>query len=98
MPKRATLTFSSDDAPKVAPSEELHVYYCKWSGRHAFTTTCNLTKAPRRRTDDAAVIDTQKYQLKLYTSEAGAKLIKRKNGAIEKQYRLTIGKLPIGYR
>lgn len=37
MPKRSTLTFSSEDAP---PSEEdpLHVYYCKYSGQHCFIT------------------------------------------------------------
>ena len=54
MPKRATITFSSDDAPAV-DSEELHVYYCKWSGKHAMTTNCDLRRAPRRRTDNSSV-------------------------------------------
>ena len=54
MPKRATITFSSDDAPLV-DSEELHVYYCKWSGKHAMTTNCDLRRAPRRRTDNSSV-------------------------------------------
>ena len=53
MPKRATITFSSDDAPLV-DSEELHVYYCKWSGKHAMTTNCDLRRAPRRRTDNSS--------------------------------------------
>lgn len=43
MPKRATLTFSSDDASHVK-SQELHVLYCKYSGQHAMTTDCDLTK------------------------------------------------------
>lgn len=43
MPKRATLTFSSDDAVDVK-SQELHVFYCKYSGQHAMTTDCDLTK------------------------------------------------------
>jgi uncharacterized protein len=43
MPKRATLTFSSDDALHVK-SQELHVFYCKYSGQHAMTTDCDLTK------------------------------------------------------
>ncbi len=37
----------------------LYVYYCKYSGKHALTTDCNLATAPRRRTDHALVLDTQ---------------------------------------
>ena len=44
------------------------------------------------------VIDTQRYTVRLYTSGGGVKLIRRHNGAIERQYRLNIGKLPIAYR
>mmetsp|Transcript_5159 Transcript_5159/g.14829 ORF Transcript_5159/g.14829 Transcript_5159/m.14829 type:complete len:235 (-) Transcript_5159:303-1007(-) len=97
MPKRATLTFSSDDNQAAAPVN-LYVYYCKYSGRHVLTTDCNIDKAPKRRTDAASVIDTEKYQVKLYALETGPKLIKRRSGAIERQYRLNCGKLPIGYR
>lgn len=141
MPKRATLTFSSDDASHIK-SQELHVFYCKYSGQHAMTTDCDLTKvgcsvppapvshclgtlcmssgiparghpavrcglpsvhpmrsqAPRRRTDGAAVVDTERYQVKLYTTPGGEKLIKRRGGAVEKQYRLNLGRLPVAYR
>ena len=97
MPKRATLTFSSDDAPNVE-SEDLFVYYCKFSGRHAMTANCDLRRVPRRRTDNSAVIDTQRYKVRLYATGSGAKLIKRKSGAIERQFRLNLGKLPIAYR
>ena len=63
------------------------------------STECDLSKAPRRQTDGAVVLDTEFYAYKLYNSSEGdAKLIARKNGAIERQYRVNLGKLPIGYR
>ncbi len=37
MPKRTTLTFTSEDAPLDAPQDRLLVYYCKYTGKHAFT-------------------------------------------------------------
>lgn len=97
MPRRATLTYSSEDA-LAAQTEQVYVYYCKYSGLHTLTTNCNLSKAPRRRTDGSRVIDTRTFTAKLYTSDGGNKLIKRQSGAIEKQYRYNIGKLPVAYR
>ncbi len=44
------------------------------------------------------MIDTQVYTAKLYTTDGGAKLIRRPEGHIEKQYRQNLGKLPIAYR
>ena len=44
------------------------------------------------------MIDTQRYTVRLYTSSGGTKMIRRHNGAIERQYRLNIGKLPVAYR
>jgi hypothetical protein len=97
MPRRATLTYSSEDAPELH-SDQLYVYYCKYSGKHALTTDCNLAKAPRRRTDGASVIDTQLYKVKMYTTDGGVKCIKRRSGNIERQLRQNIGVLPIAYR
>jgi hypothetical protein len=37
MPKRTTLVYTSADAPKTEDSQ-LFVYYCRYSGKHAFTT------------------------------------------------------------
>ena len=37
----------------------LFVYYCKYSGKHALTTDCNLATVPRRGTDHSLVLDTQ---------------------------------------
>ena len=36
MPKRTTLTFTSEDAPAVEEGK-LFAYHCKYSGRHALT-------------------------------------------------------------
>eukprot|EP00891_Asterochloris_glomerata_P007027 jgi/Astpho2/7027/fgenesh1_pg.00107_%23_70_t len=97
MPRRATLTFSSEDAPTVSGAQ-VYVYYCQYSGRHALTTSCNLNRAPKRRTDGARVIDTQKDKVQLYATDGGVKLLKRSNGDLERQYRLNVGKLPVAYR
>lgn len=35
--------------------------------------------------------------LKLYTTDGGSKLVRRKSGAIERLHYLNIGKLPVGY-
>jgi hypothetical protein len=74
MPKRATITFSSDDAPTV-DSEELHVYYCKWSGKHAITTNCDLRRAPRRRTDNSSVRESHARPLSTTALQAVVALV-----------------------
>ena len=48
---------------------QVYVYYCQYSGRHALTTSCNLNRAPKRRTDGARVIDTQKDKVRGSTGE-----------------------------
>lgn len=37
MPKRQTILYTSNDAPRTKEAQ-LFVYYCKYSGKHAFTT------------------------------------------------------------
>lgn len=96
MPARTTLTYSS--AENGANTEQLHTYYCKFSGSHALSTDCDLSKAPRRRTDGAIVLDTEFYAVRLYAKEGGVKLLKRASGAVERQVRVNIGQLPIAYR
>ncbi|KAK9838591.1 hypothetical protein WJX84_008607 [Apatococcus fuscideae] len=96
MPRRATLTYSSEDAPQLG-GDELHVYYCRYSGKHALTTECDLLSAPRRRADHSRVLDLEAYTSKLYMTEGGSKLIRRANGNVEKQHRLLVGKLPVAY-
>lgn len=48
MPKRTTLTFTSEDAPATG-EERLFVYYCKFTGKHAFTIgwSCGWSYADR---------------------------------------------------
>ncbi|KAK9795516.1 hypothetical protein WJX73_003528 [Symbiochloris irregularis] len=98
-PRRTTLTFSSDDAPaQPSGDRQIHVYYCKYSGKHALTTDCDLGGAPRRRTDSSRVIDTEKFTVRLYTTDGGVKVLQRRDGRFEKQYRQLVGKLPVAYR
>jgi hypothetical protein len=52
----------------------------------------------RNRTDGSIVLDTSKYIFKLYTTDGGVKLLKRRSGQLERQYRQNIGKLPVAYR
>lgn len=70
----------------------------KYLCRHALSTDCDLSKAPRRRTDGAIVLDMDFYVVKLYTETGSTKLVRRRSGNIERQFRINMGKLPIGYR
>lgn len=70
--------YSSEDVGPVVGDKPLYVYYCKYSGKHALTTDCNLSRAPRRGADHALVLDTQHHLVKLYTQDGGAKLLRRK--------------------
>lgn len=96
MPKRATIIFTSNDGPRQE-GPGLFVYYCKYSGKHAFTTDVDIDTLPRRRTDNARILDKSKHTIKLYTSESGTKLLRRKDGSVERQHRLSIGTLPVAY-
>jgi len=143
MPKRQTILYTSSDGLKGAGDDELIVYYCKFSGRHAFTagehwlvvqqqplsitaaaappppaapppaaavahppqppppqppSDVDIDTLPRRRTDDSRILDTTKHTVRLYTTDGGVKLLRRKDGAVERQYRLNVGKLPVAYR
>eukprot|EP00887_Chlorella_sp_A99_P001188 scaffold14.g1188.t1 len=75
------------------PRRDVYVYYCKYSGKHALTTDANLSEAPRRATDHALVVDTMKHTVKLHAIDGGTN-----GGKVEKQYRLSVGGLPFGYR
>lgn len=97
MPRRATLTYSSEDAPALG-EQKLYVYYCRNSGNHALTTSCELARAPKRKTDGASVIDTEVHTAKLYTTDGGVKVIRRANGSLEKQHRQNVGICPVAYR
>eukprot|EP00873_Tetraselmis_striata_P040990 jgi/Tetstr1/461254/TSEL_006384.t1 len=97
MPKRATLTYSSEDA-STGPEDQVFVYYCKYSGKHALTTDVDMSFLPVRPADNSRVLDTNKFMARLYTEDGGVKYIRRRNGKLEKQYRQVLGRLPVAYR
>ncbi|KAL6756952.1 hypothetical protein V8C86DRAFT_2612421 [Haematococcus lacustris] len=97
MPKRTTLTFTSEDVPQTN-DDKLFVYYCKFTGKHAFTIDCDINKLPKRRTDGSRIVDQTEHTMKLYTTDGGTKLLKRHNGKIERQQRLNVGPLPVAYK
>jgi hypothetical protein len=98
MPKRQTQTFSSEDAPENDDAK-IVVYYCKYCGDHVLITDAVLGQLPKRKTDGARVLDTEKFTVRLKAeAEVKAKLIKRANGKLEKQYRYTCGEVPVCYK
>ncbi|ERN09991.1 hypothetical protein AMTR_s00013p00226180 [Amborella trichopoda] len=89
MPKRTTHTYSSEDAAPDGPQSDLFVYYCKHCGTHVLITDTQLQRMPRRKTDKAYVLDKKKHVTRLKTNEAGKFLLKRGEGKLEKQFRMT---------
>ena len=96
--KGSTQTYSSEDAPQT-DEDVITVYYCKYSGDPVLITVRSWGKLPKRRTDGARVLDTEKYTVRLKAQpEVKAKLIKREGGKLEKQYRYLMGNLPVCYK
>ena len=98
MPKRATHAFSSEDAPE-ADDEKIGVYYCRYTGEHVLITDAELAKLPKRKTDSARVLDTEKYTVRLKAvSDGKATMLRREGGKVERQYRYMCGELPVCYK
>ena len=77
MPKRSTVTYSSEDAPDYNEAK-IVVYYCRYCGDHALISDAVLNKLPKRKTDNARVLDTEKYTVRLKAVEAEkATMLKR---------------------
>lgn len=43
------------------------------------------------------MLDKSQYTVRLYTTDGGVKLLRRKDGAVERQHRLNVGRLPVAY-
>lgn len=76
MPKRSTATFTSEDG-HGADEAPLYVYYCKYSGEHCLITDASLGSLPRRRTDNAMVLDTENAVVRIQAQQQPPKYIKR---------------------
>ncbi|KAL6639099.1 hypothetical protein ACP70R_022829 [Stipagrostis hirtigluma subsp. patula] len=85
MPKRTTHTYSSEDALPEGPESDLFVYYCKHCASHVLITD----KMPKRKTDRAHVLDKTKHLSRLNVKEAGKVMLKRGEGKLEKQFRMS---------
>ncbi|KAK1594268.1 hypothetical protein QYE76_017639 [Lolium multiflorum] len=89
MPKRTTHTYSSEDALPEGPESDLFVYYCKHCASHVLITDTLLQKMPKRKTDGAHVLDKSKHLSRLNVKDAGKVMLKRGEGKLEKQFRMT---------
>ncbi|GJN07708.1 hypothetical protein PR202_ga25562 [Eleusine coracana subsp. coracana] len=89
MPKRTTHTYSSEDALPEGPESDLFVYYCKHCASHVLITDTQLQKMPKRKTDRAHVLDKEKYLSRLNVKESGKVMLKRGEGKLEKQFRMS---------
>lgn len=69
-PRRTTIAYSSETAVGEVAEVKVHVYYCKYTGKHVLSTQCNLRTAPRRETDRSIVVDTAKFATRVYNSAA----------------------------
>ncbi|GBG61510.1 hypothetical protein CBR_g21852 [Chara braunii] len=88
MPKRTTHTYSSEDANPEGPNSELFVYYCKHCCAHVLIMDTQLQSLPKRKTDNAYVVDKTKHLARFNVMEAGKQVLKRGESKVERQYRM----------
>jgi hypothetical protein len=99
MPKRSTLAFSSEDAMnKQQQQQRLRTLYCQSCSDSVLITNADWKHLPRRKRDNAIMIDRAKYVVKLKARKRAQNvLVKRKDGSIEKQVRYYCGDVPVCY-
>jgi hypothetical protein len=77
--RRLTAPRPPPTPPLCREQEEhaLYVYHCRYTGLHALTTDVEIDTLPRRRTDNARILDTSTHVTRLYTSEGDVVLLRR---------------------
>eukprot|EP00850_Spirogloea_muscicola_P007812 SM000040S14824 [mRNA] locus=s40:530920:533193:- [translate_table: standard] len=88
MPKRTTHTYTSEDGNVEGTQADLFVYYCRHCGAHVLISDTQLQAMPKRKTDNAYVLDKSKYIAKLNIVEGGKHILKRGDDKFERQYRM----------
>eukprot|EP00850_Spirogloea_muscicola_P016782 SM000139S00099 [mRNA] locus=s139:174862:177132:+ [translate_table: standard] len=88
MPKRTTHTYTSEDGNVEGMQADLFVYYCRHCGAHVLISDTQLQAMPKRKTDNAYVLDKSKYIAKLNIVEGGKHILKRGDDKFERQYRM----------
>lgn len=61
------------------------------------TTNIDIGVLPRRNTDKSYILDCSSHKVKLYTTDGEIRCVKR-GDKVEKQFRINIGELPVGYK
>ncbi|KAJ3040850.1 hypothetical protein HK097_002446 [Rhizophlyctis rosea] len=99
MPKivSSTTVSASTDEPQK-DSQKLHTYYCLYCGEFVLIIDKHLRKLPRRKTDNAYIIDRTKHTSKLHLATGPTRFVRRDN-LYEKQHRYHCPKcaLPVAY-
>ncbi|KAJ3044592.1 hypothetical protein HDV00_001518 [Rhizophlyctis rosea] len=99
MPKIVSSSTVSASTDGVQPNQQkLHTYYCSYCGEFVLIIDKHLRKLPRRKTDNAYIVDRQKHTSKINLATGPVKLLRRPNG-YERQNRYLCQRcaLPVAY-
>eukprot|EP00299_Pterocystis_sp_00344_P012521 c6021_g1_i1.p1 GENE.c6021_g1_i1~~c6021_g1_i1.p1 ORF type:complete len:138 (+),score=25.83 c6021_g1_i1:42-416(+) len=70
-----------------ADDKQMNVHHCL-CGAHILITDADIFDLPRRKTDDAIALPTaSSLTFRLNVTEGSGRIVKRKTGGFEKQYR-----------
>ena len=110
MPRRSSQVFASrgggaggGGAGGGGGADDLRVFRCRFTGAPVLVTTTPLAGLPRRGADGASALDTGAHPTKVLEGARalGARVLRRKDGRLERQHRLGVGPdpaLPVAYR
>jgi len=104
MPRRTSQVFASRGrGAGGGGADDLRVFRCRFTGAPVLVTTTPLEGLPRRSADGALALDTGAHPTKVLEGARalGARVLRRKDGRLERQHRLGVGSdpaLPVAYR